>query len=72
MDDRLLRLEAASARHDEQIAKLFSKIHDLSEHLQNIQNTLNQIKWIAVGMVAYYTLSEVGFFAAIKIAETIA
>jgi hypothetical protein len=66
MDDRLNRVETAITRHDEQIASLFSKMNDVNAHLTNIQNTLNQIKYIAIGMIAYFILQEFGFFAAFK------
>jgi len=71
MEDRLNRAEASIVRHDEQIASLFSKVHDVTAHLTCIQNTLNQIKYIAIGMIAYYTLSEFGFFAAFKTVKSI-
>jgi len=68
MEDRVKRLEDATARHDEQIAKLFSQMSDMNVHLTSIQKTLDQIKYIAVGMVIYFTLQELGFFAAFKVA----
>jgi len=68
VEDRVKRLEDATARHDEQIAKLFSQMSDMNVHLTSIQKTLDQIKYIAVGMVIYFTLQELGFFAAFKVA----
>jgi hypothetical protein len=41
-------------------------MNDVNAHLTNIQNTLNQIKYIAIGMIAYFVLQEFGFFAAFK------
>jgi len=69
VEDRVKRLEDATARHDEQIAKLFSQMSDMNVHLTSIQKTLDQIKYIAVGMVIYFTLQELGFFAAFKVAS---
>ena len=69
MEDRVKRLEDATARHDEQIAKLFSQMSDMNSHLTSIQKTLDQIKYIAIGMVIYFTLQEFGFFAAFKMAS---
>ena len=46
MEERLNRVESAITRHDEQIASLFSKMNDVNAHLTNIQNTLNQIKYV--------------------------
>jgi hypothetical protein len=71
VEQRLDRLEQASARHDEQIAKLFAQMGDMNVHLTAIQDTLNQIKYIAVGMIVYFTLQEFGFFAAFKAASKV-
>jgi len=69
MEDRVKRLEDTTARHDEQIAKLFSQMSDMNSHLTSIQKTLDQIKYIAIGMVIYFTLQEFGFFTAFKLAS---
>ena len=66
VEQRLDRLEQTIVRHDEQIAKLFAQMGDMNKHLTSIQDTLNQIKYIAVGMVFYFTLQEFGFFEAFK------
>ena len=66
MEQRVERLEQAIARHDEQIAKLFAQMSDMNVHLTSIQKTLDQIKYIAIGMMVYFTLQEFGFFAAFK------
>ena len=66
MEQRLDRLEQSVSRHDEQIAKLFAQMSDMNTHLTAIQSTLDQIKYIAIGMVVYFTLQEFGFFAAFK------
>ena len=66
MEQRIERLEAAIERHEEQIIKLFDQISGLKKTLVGIQNTLNQIKYIATGMIAYFVLQEFGFFAAFK------
>ena len=71
MESRVERLEQTTARHDEQIAKLFSQMSDMNVHLTSIQKTLDQIKYIAVGMVIYFTLQELGFFAAFKVASKV-
>jgi len=69
VEQRLSQLELSVNRHDEQIAKLFSQVSDMNVHLTSIQKTLDQIKYIAVGMVIYFTLQEFGFFAAFKVAS---
>ena len=71
MEQRLAQLELSVNRHDDQIAKLFSQVSDMNKHLTSIQDTLNQIKYIAVGMMVYFTLQEFGFFAAFKAASKV-
>ena len=67
MQQRIDRLEQKVTLHDDQIAKLFKKVDDVNFHLMAIQNTLDQIKWIATGMLAYFAMAELGFFAGLKI-----
>ena len=67
MQQRIDRLEQTVTRHDDQIAKLFQKVDDVNLHLKAIQSTLDQIKWIATGMLAYFALAEFGFLAGLKI-----
>ncbi len=42
---RVSRLETISDKQDMQIAKLFSKIDDTNEAIQQINKTMLQIKW---------------------------
>jgi flagellar biosynthesis chaperone FliJ len=67
MQQRIDRLEQTVTRHDDQIAKLFQKVDDVNLHLKAIQSTLDQIKWIATGMLTYFALAEFGFLAGLKI-----
>ena len=67
MEQRVQHLEKAVSRHEDQIASLFSKVDDVNLHLTKIQNTLNQIRWMGTGAIAYYLLTEMGIFAALKV-----
>ena len=66
MEKRVERIEQTIVRHDEQIASLFSKVDDVNEHLIGIQKSIDQIKYIGLGMVAYFALAEIGFLAGLK------
>jgi prefoldin subunit 5 len=66
MEQRIDRLEEASARHESQISSLFGKIDDTNKSLAAIQNTLNQIRWMCLGAVAYYVFVEFGFLKALR------
>lgn len=68
MEQRINQLELSVNRHDDQIAKLFSQVSDMNAHLTSIQKTLDQIKYIGIGMIVYFTLQEFGFFTAFKLA----
>jgi hypothetical protein len=72
MEHRLSQLELSVNRHDDQIAKLFAQVSDMNKHLTSIQDTLNQIKYIGIGMIIYFTLQEFGFFAAFKVVSKVA
>ena len=66
MEKRVERIEQTIVRHDEQIASLFSKVDDVNEHLIGIQKSIDQIKYIGIGMVVYFTISEIGFLSGLK------
>jgi hypothetical protein len=52
MKERIDRMEATLDRH--------------ANHLTNIQKTIDQVRWMAVGMIAFYALTELGFLNAVK------
>jgi len=69
MKEKVELIERTIARHDEQIARLFSKVDSVNQHLIDIQKTLDQIKYVGLGMLAYFVISEVGFIEGLKLAS---
>jgi len=69
MEERFNNLEKEVGQHKNRIYNLEEKTSDMSKTLEHIQRTLEQIKYIAVGMVGYFVLQEFGFFAAFKAAS---
>jgi hypothetical protein len=67
MSDKLEHVCKAIERHDNQIARLFAKVDSTNEHLTDIQTSLLQIKYIGLGMVFYFVISEIGFIEGLKI-----
>jgi hypothetical protein len=54
-------------RHDDQIARLFSKIDSTDSHLADIRNSLMQLKFGFIGALVYFVLAEVGFSEGLKL-----
>ena len=67
MKEKVELLERSVARHDDQIARLFSKVDSVNGHLIDIQKTLDQIRYIGMGMLFYFIISEVGFIEGLKV-----
>jgi hypothetical protein len=67
MEERLNRVESVITRHDEQIARLFSKIDSTDNHLADIRNSLMQLKFGFIGALVYFVLAEVGFSEGLKL-----
>jgi chaperonin cofactor prefoldin len=67
MKEKVADLEKRLSRHDDQIARLFSKMDSTNNHLTDIQKSLDQIKYTGIGALAYYVLSEVGFLEGLKV-----
>ena len=55
------------SRHDDQIARLFSKIDSTDNHLADIRNSLMQLKFGFIGALGYFILTEVGFSEGLKL-----
>ena len=67
MKEKVELLERSVARHDDQIARLFSKVDSVNGHLIDIQKTLDQIRYIGMGMLFYFIISEIGFIEGMKV-----
>jgi len=67
MKEKVELLERSVARHDDQIARLFSKVDSVNSHLVDIQKTLDQIRYIGLGMLFYFIISEIGFIEGLKV-----
>jgi len=67
MEERIINLERTSERHTEQIETLFSKLDSVKTQLCSIQNTLNQIRYMFLGGLAWFILTEVGILTALKV-----
>jgi hypothetical protein len=67
MEERIINLERTSERHTEQIETLFSKLDSVKTQLCTIQNTLNQIRYMFLGGLAWFILTEVGILTALKV-----
>lgn len=67
MSDKLEHICKAIERHDGQIARLFAKVDTTTQHLTDIQKSLDQIKYIGIGMLFYFVISEIGFVEGLKI-----
>jgi len=60
MDDRIIRVEDAVSRNKQQI-------DDLGIALRKMQKSIDQIKWLFLGGLGAFILSEFGLFAALRI-----
>jgi len=69
MKEKVELIERTIARHDEQIARLFAKVDLVNGHLVDIQKSLDQIKYVGLGMLAYFVISEIGFIEGLKLAS---
>jgi hypothetical protein len=67
MEQRIDRLEQKVTLHDDQIARLFSKIDSTDNHLQDIRNSLMQLKFGFIGALGYFVLAEIGFSEGLKL-----
>ena len=66
MEARLKDLEFKVKEHDRQLERLFKKADSMDDHLGRIQKTLDQIKYMAWGALAYLAVSELGILGSFK------
>jgi len=67
MSDQIENIKRSIERHDDQIARLFAKVDSTNEHLADIQTSLLQIKYVGLGMLFYFVISEIGFIEGLKL-----
>jgi hypothetical protein len=67
MKEKVADMEKRLSRHDDQIARLFSKMDSTNSHLTDIQKSLDQIKYTGIGALAYFIITEVGFLEGLKV-----
>jgi hypothetical protein len=51
---------------EKRIERIETQLDRHSLHLNKIQLTIDQVKWMAAGMIAFYALTELGFLNAVK------
>ena len=67
MEHRVTNLENLVEKHTGQIDTLFSQVDDVKTQLTCIQNTLNQIRWLFLGALGWFALTEFGIMTALKV-----
>lgn len=68
MEERLSKAEARLERHGADIRVLQKKTDETSESVRVIQTAVIQIKFSVFGGIAFFLVSQVGLFEALKIA----
>jgi len=66
-ENRVNTLEKIVEKHTDQINTLFSKLDTVKTQLCTIQNTLNQIRYMFLGGLAWFILTEVGILTALRV-----
>ena len=67
MEDRVARLETTVDRHDTQISKLFSRIDETNKCIQEINNSMLQVKWSVYGAIGFYIVTQIGLLEALRV-----
>lgn len=63
---RILRLEFTSEIHDGELKALRDRTSAMADSLSNIQRTLAQIRWIAIGAAVALTAKELNLIHALR------
>jgi archaellum component FlaC len=66
LENRVVRLEVTQENHSEDIKELRSSHLDMSTKMGNIDKSLNQIKYLAMGALAVVVAQTMGIDQAIK------
>lgn len=67
LEDRVLKAEWRIEDHGRLIDELRSEAMSVSKDIREIQSTLHQIKWFAMGALFLYFADQVGLSAALKL-----
>lgn len=67
LEKRITKVEWTLSVHGEEIKTLVASSKELKEKLGAIDNTLKQIKWIAVGAGLMYFAEQVGLSQVLKL-----
>lgn len=66
MEDRIIKLEMEMASFRKEVARMHSSALALTGEVREIQKTLNQIKYFAMGMAAFVVMNDLGLGALLK------
>jgi hypothetical protein len=66
LENRVVRLEVTQENHAEDIKELRSSHLDMSTKMGNIEKSLNQIKYLAMGALAVVVAQTMGIDQAVR------
>lgn len=66
MEDRIIKLEVEMDSFRKEVARMHSSAIALTGEVREIQKTLNQIKYFAMGMAAFVVMNDLGLGALLK------
>lgn len=66
MEDRIIKLEVEMEAFRKEVGRMHSSAIALTSEVREIQKTLNQIKYFAMGMAALFVMNEMGLSAVLK------
>jgi uncharacterized coiled-coil protein SlyX len=67
LETRLVKLEYITEGHSEELTELKDTSAELRSSLQGIQQTLAQIRWIAIGAGLMYFADQMGISSVLKV-----
>ena len=67
LEKRVVDAEWKLTLHEKELRELKETSNVLTTALGNIQHTLNQIKWVAVGALGCFVALEMGWFNAVSL-----
>lgn len=66
IEHRVTRLEFRVDAHDKDLTAIKEDNETMSDTLKGIKDSLNQIKWIAVGAAGAFVVSQIGLVEAVR------